>query len=45
VLLHVCTHAHYTVAQGINMLRRLGVPTDRLPDPMLITLSRQEHNP
>src|SRR5262249_54505054 len=25
VLLHVCTHAHYTVAQVINMLRHAGV--------------------
>ncbi len=40
VLLHVCTHAHYTIAQVINMLRQLGV--DPLPDPMLITLARSE---
>jgi len=40
VLLHVCTHAHYTVAQVVNMLRQLGVGS--LPDPMLITLARQE---
>ena len=38
VLLHVCTHAQYTTAQLINMLRQL----DRapLPDVMLITLAR-----
>ncbi len=42
VLLHVCTHAHYTTAQVINMLRQLGV-TD-LPDPMLISLARSQHS-
>lgn len=40
VLLHVCTHAQYTVAQAVNMLRQLGVK--KLPDVMLITLSREE---
>lgn len=40
IVLHVCTHAQYTVAQGINMLRQLGVTP--LPDPMLITLARQQ---
>ncbi len=40
ILLHVCTHAQYTTAQVMNMLRQLGV--DSLPDPMLITLARQE---
>jgi uncharacterized damage-inducible protein DinB len=40
ILLHVCTHAHYTTAQAINMLRQLGVAS--LPDPMLITMARQE---
>jgi len=39
VLLHVCTHAHFTSAQVINMLRRLGVSP--LPDSMLITMARQ----
>lgn len=39
VLLHVCTHAQYTSAQLVNMLRHLGV--DALPDVMLITLARQ----
>lgn len=40
VLLHVCTHAHYTTAQVINMMRHVGV--ERLPDSMLITLARSE---
>lgn len=40
VLLHVCTHAHYTATQTINMLRQLGA--SELPDPMLITLAREE---
>jgi uncharacterized damage-inducible protein DinB len=40
VLLHVCTHAQYTTAQVVNMLRHVGV--ERLPDTMLITLARQE---
>lgn len=40
VLLHVCTHAHYTAAQTINMLRQLGAT--ELPNPMLITLARDE---
>jgi uncharacterized damage-inducible protein DinB len=38
VLLHVCTHAHYTGAQAVNLLRHLGRPS--LPDLMLITLAR-----
>jgi uncharacterized damage-inducible protein DinB len=40
VLLHVCTHAHYTAAQVVNMLRQIGV--EKLPETMLITLARQE---
>jgi uncharacterized damage-inducible protein DinB len=40
VLIHLCTHAQYTTAQVINMLRQLGASP--LPDPMLITLARQE---
>lgn len=40
VLLHVCTHAHYTVAQVVNMLRQAGV--ERLPQTMLISLARHE---
>jgi uncharacterized damage-inducible protein DinB len=40
VLLHVCTHAHYTAAQVVNMLRQLGA--DRLPETMLISLARHE---
>jgi uncharacterized damage-inducible protein DinB len=39
VLLHVCTHAHYTAAQVVNMLRQLGA--ESLPETMLITLARQ----
>ena len=42
ILLHVCTHAQYTTAQAINMMRHVGV--DELPDPMLITLARQEQS-
>src|SRR5262245_49622267 len=41
-LLHVCTHAQYTVAQAVNMLRQAGMPAAELPDPMLITLARNE---
>lgn len=40
VLLHVCTHAQYTTAQLVNMLRHLG--QSDLPDVMLISLARQE---
>ena len=40
VLLHVCTHAQYTTAQAVNMLRQLG--RSHLPDVMLITLAREE---
>jgi uncharacterized damage-inducible protein DinB len=40
ILLHVCTHAHYTTAQVVNMLRQLGAAA--LPDVMLITLARQD---
>lgn len=40
VLLHVCTHAHYTAAQVVNMLRQAGV--DKLPETMLISLARRE---
>lgn len=40
VLLHVCTHAHYTTAQFVNMLRQAGV--EKLSDTMLISLVRQE---
>ena len=39
ILIHVCTHAHYTAAQVINMMRHAGV--EELPDPMLITMARQ----
>jgi len=40
LLLHVCTHAHYTAAQVMNMLRQLGVRD--LPDPMLISMARRQ---
>jgi uncharacterized damage-inducible protein DinB len=40
VLLHVCTHAAYTTAQLVNMLRQTGVTP--LPDPMLISMARQQ---
>jgi uncharacterized damage-inducible protein DinB len=40
VLLHVCTHAQYTAAQVVNMLRQVGA--DKLPETMLISLARHE---
>lgn len=40
ILLHLCTHSQYTVAQVVNMLRQLGIQP--LPDVMLISLARQE---
>ncbi len=40
VLLHVCTHAQYTAAQLVNMLRQVGMPA--LPDVMLISMAREE---
>jgi uncharacterized damage-inducible protein DinB len=40
VLIHVCTHAQYTTAQLVNMLRHSGATN--LPATMLITLARQE---
>jgi uncharacterized damage-inducible protein DinB len=40
VLLHVCTHAHYTAAQVVNMLRQVGM--EKLPETMLISLARHE---
>jgi len=40
ILLHVCTHAQYTTAQLINMLKQAGQTS--LPDVMLITLAREE---
>lgn len=39
VLLHVCTHAHYTAAQVVNMLRQSDAD---LPQTMLIAMARQE---
>jgi uncharacterized damage-inducible protein DinB len=40
VLLHVCTHAQYTTAQLVNMLRQLGVAT--FPGVMLAAMALQE---
>lgn len=40
VLIHVCTHAQYTTAQAINMMRHVGVPAEALPETMMITMSR-----
>jgi uncharacterized damage-inducible protein DinB len=40
LLLHVCTHAHYTAAQVMNMLRQHGLRD--LPDPMLISMARRQ---
>lgn len=40
ILLHVCTHAQYTTAQVVNMLRQLGAPA--LPETMLIAMARKE---
>lgn len=40
ILLHVCTHAQYTVAQTMNMLKQAG--SEKLPETMLIALARQE---
>jgi len=40
VLLHVCTHAQYTTAQVVNMLRQAGL--EKLPESMLISLARHE---
>ncbi len=41
VMLHVCTHQHYHMAQLTNMLRRLGVP---IPAPWLdlIVMAREQ---
>jgi uncharacterized damage-inducible protein DinB len=39
-LLHVCTHAHYTGTQTVNMLRHCGV--EKTPDIMLMSLARAE---
>ena len=40
ILLHVSTHAQYTTAQVVNMLRQIGV--EKLPETMLISLARRE---
>ncbi|SFJ33052.1 DinB family protein [Planctomicrobium piriforme] len=42
VILHVCTHAQYTLAQVNNMFRQLHASTT---DVMLITLARNESTP
>lgn len=42
VLLHVCTHSMYHVAQLMNMLRHLGVSP--LPETNLITMAREQWN-
>jgi uncharacterized damage-inducible protein DinB len=42
ILLHVCTHAQYTTAQVVNMLRQVGASA--LPDVMLITMARQQYS-
>jgi uncharacterized damage-inducible protein DinB len=39
-LLHVCTHAQYTAAQVVNMLRHMGM--EKLPETMLISLAMNE---
>lgn len=39
VLLHICTHAHYTAAQVVNMFRQAGAD---LPQTMLIAMARQD---
>jgi uncharacterized damage-inducible protein DinB len=40
-LLHVCTHAHYTAAQTVNMFRQNGV--EKLPEVMLMAMARSEN--
>lgn len=40
ILLHVCTHAQYTTAQLVNMLRQLGV--NQFPATMLISMARKD---
>jgi len=40
ILLHVCTHAQYTVAQFVNMLRQAGAKA--FPDVMHISLARSQ---
>lgn len=42
VLIHVCTHAQYTLAQAVNMMRQLGVAPEGLPDTQMIMLARSE---
>ena len=40
ILIHLCTHAQYTAAQAVNILRQLRV--ENLPDVMMITMAREE---
>ena len=40
ILLHICTHAQYTVAQVVNMFRQLEV--QEFPHTMLIAMARLE---
>ncbi len=42
-MLHIYTHAQYTTAQLVNMLRHVGA--ESLPDVMLISLARQQMGP
>ena len=39
-LLHACTHAHYTSAQVVNMLRHCGIA--KLPQVMLMAMAMIE---
>ena len=39
--LHVLMHWHHHAAQAVNMLRRLGVPQEELPDRQVSTLARR----
>lgn len=43
ILLHVCTHAQYHSAQAVNMMRHLGVASEKLPETMMISMSRAQH--
>lgn len=43
VLLHVCTHQHYHLAQIMNMLRQLGSLPQPAPSIDLITFARERY--
>jgi uncharacterized damage-inducible protein DinB len=45
VLIHVCTHAQYTSAQMVHMLKRLGLAANQLPGVSMTVISRGEFNP